>query len=166
MKKLSVLFASAMMFLAVGNAKSQQKSAFMDYQDVLSQMPEAKKVTTDLDAFSKSKEAEIKKMADAWQADVKKYQDEAPKMAEAQRNAKETELQKTQQNLQQMANTAQADLLKKRETLLKPVVDKLNAAIAKVAKANLWDYVIDTQALIYHAGIDAAPDVKKELGIK
>ena len=64
------------------------------------------------------------------------------------------------------ANTAQADLLKKRETLLKPVVDKLNAAIAKVAKANLWDYILDTQSLIYHAGVDATPDVKKELGIK
>jgi outer membrane protein len=65
-----------------------------------------------------------------------------------------------------MATTAQADLLKKRETLLKPVVDKLNAAIAKVSKANGWDFVIDNQALIYYSGIDASQDVKKELGIK
>lgn len=166
MKRLSVLFAAVMMFVAVGTASAQQKLAHMDYQEVLALMPEAKKVSTDLDTFSKTKEAEIKKLADAWEADVKKYQDEAPKMTEAQRSAKEAELGKTQQNLQQMATTAQADLLKKRETLLKPVVDKLNAAIAKVAKANLWDYILDTQSLIYHAGVDATPDVKKELGIK
>ena len=166
MKKLSVVFAAVMMFLAVGEVSAQQKIAHLDYQEILAQMPEAKKVSTDLETFSKTKEAEIKKLADAWQADVKKYQDEAPKMAEAQRAAKESDLQKTQQNLQQMATTAQADLLKKRESSLKPVVDKLNAAIAKVAKANLWDYVVDNQALIYHAGIDASTDVKKELGIK
>lgn len=165
MKKLSVLFAAAMMFLAVGVAKAQ-KMAHLDYQEILAQMPETKKVTAELETFSKTKEAEIKKLGDAFQADIKKYQDEAAKMTEAQRAAKETEFQKTQQNLQQMATTAQADLLKKRETLLKPVIDKLNAAIAKVAKANLWDYVIDNQALIYHAGVDASADVKKELGIK
>jgi outer membrane protein len=165
MKKLSVLFSALMMFLAVGIAKAQ-KMAHMDYQEVLALMPETKKVSTDLDTFSKTKEAEIKKMGEAFQVDVKKYQDEAPKMTEAQRTAKETELQKTQQNLQQMATTAQADLLKKRETLLKPVVDKLNAAIAKVSKANGWDFVIDNQALIYYSGIDASQDVKKELGIK
>ncbi|MBS1548560.1 MAG: OmpH family outer membrane protein [Bacteroidetes bacterium] len=166
MKKLSVLFTAVLMFLAVGVVKAQQKIAHLDYQEILAQMPETKKVTTDLETFTKTKEAELKKLGDAFQADIKKYQDEAPKLTEAQRAAKETEFQKTQQNLQQMATTAQADLLKKRETLLKPVVDKLNAAIAKVAKANLWDYVVDNQALIYHAGIDASPDVKKELGIK
>ena len=165
MKKLSVLFSAAMMFLAVGVAKAQ-KMAHIDYQDVLAQMPETKKVSTDLDTFSKTKETEIKKLGEVFSADVKKYQDEAPKMTEAQRNAKETELQKTQQNLQQRATTAQADLLKKRETLLKPVIDKLNAAISKVAKANGWDFIIDNQALVYYSGIDAAPDVKKELGIK
>ena len=70
MKRLSVLFAAVMMFVAVGTASAQQKLAHMDYQEVLALMPEAKKVSTDLDTFSKTKEAEIKKLADAWQADV------------------------------------------------------------------------------------------------
>jgi outer membrane protein len=50
--------------------------------------------------------------------------------------------------------------------MLKPVVDKLNAAIGKVAAANAWDYIIDSSALIYkNGGIDATPAVKKELGL-
>lgn len=165
MKKLSVLFAAVMMFVAVGVAKAQ-KMASMDYQGMLAQMPEAKKVSADLDAFSKSKEAEIKKMGDTFQADVQKYQAEGAKMTEAQRTAKETELQKTQANLQQIANAAQADVMKKREDLLTPVINKLNAAIEKAAKANGWDYIIDSSALIYKAGPDATAAVKKELGIK
>lgn len=164
MKKLSVLFAFVMMVVAVGTAKAQ-KIASLDYQEVLSLMPETKKVTTDLDTFSKSKEAELKKMGDSFQAEVQKYQTEGAKMTEAQRQAKEAELTKTQQNLQQVAVTAQQDLGKRRESLLKPVLDKLNAAIERAAKANGWDYIIDSSALIYKAGPDAAAAVKKELGI-
>ncbi|MBW8361704.1 MAG: OmpH family outer membrane protein [Kaistella sp.] len=164
MKKLSVLFAAVMMFSAVGVAKAQ-KIASLDYQEMLSMMPDAKKVSTDLDTFSKTKEAEIKKMGETFQADVQKYQAEGAKMTEAQRSAKEAELQKTQQNLQQIATAAQNDLLKKRDTLLKPVVDRLNNAINKVAKANGWEYIIDSSALIYNNGVDATPLIKKELGL-
>ncbi|MDF0718949.1 MULTISPECIES: OmpH family outer membrane protein [Chryseobacterium group] len=164
MRKLSVLFAAVTMFMTVGMAKAQ-KMASLDYEQVLSLMPETKKVSTDLENFSKSKEAELKKMGDTWQADVQKYQAEGAKLTEAQRTAKEAELQKTQQNLQQMAVTAQQDLNKRRESSLKPIIDKLNAAIAKAAKANGWDFVIDASALIYKGGPDATAAVKKELGL-
>lgn len=164
MRKLSVLFAAVTMFMTVGMVKAQ-KMASLDYEQVLSLMPETKKVSTDLENFSKSKEAELKKMGDTWQADVQKYQAEGAKLTEAQRTAKETELQKTQQNLQQMAVTAQQDLNKRRESSLKPIIDKLNAAIAKAAKANGWDFVIDASALIYKGGPDATAAVKKELGL-
>ncbi len=164
MKKLSVLFAAVMLLMTVGVAKAQ-KIASLDYEQVLSIMPETKKVSTDLDNFSKTKEAELKKLGDAFQADVQKYQAEGAKLTEAQRTAKETELQKTQQNLQQMMQAAQTDLMKRRETLLKPVVDKLNNAIDKAAKANGWEFIIDSSALIYKGGADATAAVKKELGI-
>ena len=73
---------------------------------------------------------------------------------------------KKQQNLQQIQATAQNDLAAKRDTMLKPVLDKLNNAIAKVAKANGWDFIVDASALIYKAGPDATSAVKKELGIQ
>ncbi len=164
MKKISVLFAVVMMLMTAGVANAQ-KIAALNYEEILSLMPETKKVTTDLDTFSKTKEAELKKLGDTFQAEVQKYQAEGAKLTEAQRTAKETELQKTQTNLQQMATTAQQDLMKRRETLLKPVLDKLNNAIEKAAKANGWDFIIDASALIYRGGTDATPAVRKELGI-
>ncbi len=164
MKKISVLFAMVMMLMTAGVANAQ-KIAALDYEQILSLMPETKKVTTDLDTFSKTKEAELKKLGDTFQADIQKYQAEGAKLTEAQRTAKEAELQKTQTNLQQMAATAQQDLMKRRETLLKPVLDKLNGAIEKAAKANGWDFIIDASALIYRGGTDATAAVKKELGI-
>lgn len=164
MKKLSVLFAAVMMLITAG-AVNAQKVASMDYEAVLAAMPETKKMTTDLDTFSKTKGDELQKQAEAFQKEVQQYQADGAKMSEAQRNAKEGELQKKQQNLQQLQQTAQNDLASRRDTAVKPIIDKLNNAVAKVAKANGFDFIIDATALIYKGGPDATPLVKKELGL-
>lgn len=164
MKKLSVLFAAVMMFATVGVAKAQ-KVASIDYEQVLAAMPETKKMTTDLDTFSKTKGEELNKQADAFQKEVQAYQAEGAKMTEAQRTAKETELQKKQQNLQALQQTAQNDLAQRRDAAVKPIIEKLNNAVTKVAKANGFEFVIDAPALIYKSGPDATPMVKKELGL-
>ena len=164
MKKLSVLFAAVMMFLTVGVAKAQ-KMAMMDYESVLAAMPETKKMTNDLDVFSKTKGDELQKQAEAFQKEVQQYQAEGAKLTEAQRTAKETDLQKKQQNLQQIQQTAQKDLAQRRDAAVKPIIDKLNKAVEKVAKANGYDFIIDGSALIYKGGPDATPAVKKELGL-
>ncbi|WHF50548.1 OmpH family outer membrane protein [Chryseobacterium gotjawalense] len=164
MKKLSVLFAAVMMFATVGVAKAQ-KVASMDYEAVLAVMPETKKMTTDLETFSKTKGDEINKQAEAFQKEVQQYQAEGAKLSEAQRQAKEGELQKKQQNLQQIQTTAQSDLAQKRDTAIKPIIEKLNKAVEKVAKANGYEFIIDAGALIYKGGPDATAAVKKELGL-
>ena len=164
MKKLSVLFAAVMMLMTVGVAKAQ-KVASIDYEAVLSAMPETKKMTTDLDTFSKTKGDELQKQAEAFQKEVQQYQADGAKLTEAQRTAKEGELQKKQQNLQQLQQTAQNDLAQRRDAAVKPIIDKLNNAVAKVAKANGFDFIIDSTALIYKGGPDATPLVKKELGL-
>ena len=164
MKKLSVLFAAVMMLVTAG-AVNAQKVASMDYEAVLAAMPETKKMTTDLDTFSKTKGDELQKQAEAFQKEVQQYQADAAKLTEAQRTTKEGELQKKQQNLQQLQQTAQNDLAQRRDAAVKPIIDKLNNAVAKVAKANGFDFIIDSTALIYKGGPDATPLVKKELGL-
>ena len=164
MKKISVLFVAILLTLGMGVAKAQ-KIASMDYESVLASMPEAKKLTTDLEAFSKAKGDELNKQATAFEAEVKAYQQTGATLTEAQRKAKEEELGKKQQNLQQLQATAQNDLAQRRETALKPIIDKINAAVEKVSKANSFDFVLDASALIYKGGADATPLVKKELGL-
>ena len=164
MKKLSVLFAAVMMLVTAG-AVNAQKVASMDYETVLAAMPETKKMTTDLDTFSKTKGDELQKQAEAFQKEVQQYQADGAKLTEAQRTAKEGELQKKQQNLQQLQQTAQNDLAQRRDAAVKPIIDKLNNAVAKVAKANGFDFIIDSTVLIYKGGPDATPLVKKELGL-
>lgn len=164
MKKLSVLFAAAVMLLSTGVAKAQ-KVASMDYEVVLAAMPETKKMTAELDTFSKTKGDELNKQAEAFQKEVQAYQADGAKMTEAQRQAKEAELQKKQQSLQALQQTAQGDLAQRRDAAVKPIIEKLNNAVTKVAKANSFDFIIDSTALIYKSGPDATPMVKKELGL-
>ncbi|RQP13767.1 MAG: OmpH family outer membrane protein [Chryseobacterium sp.] len=165
MKRLSVLFAAVLMMVSF-TAMKAQKIASIDYEEVLSAMPETKKMSTDLDALNKSKSDELNKQAEAFQAEIQKYQAEGAKMTEQQRQAKESELQKKQQNLQQLQMLAQNDIAQKRNTLLQPILTKLDAAIAKVAKANNYEFVLDAASLVYKGGPDATAAVKKELNIK
>ena len=93
MKKISVLFVAVLLTLGLGMAKAQ-KLASMDYESVLAAMPEAKKLTTDLETFSKAKGDELNKQAASFQTEVEQYQKTGASLTEAQRKTKEDELQK------------------------------------------------------------------------
>lgn len=167
MKKLSVLFAAVMMVMSFGFANAQ-KMATVDLTSIFNMMPEKIKAEEQLKAFSTAKQAELEKMATVWQADVKKYQEvDGPKMTPQQREAKEAELGKTQQQLQAMSQQAQKDFADKSEAAYAPIDKRVKDAIARAAKANGWDFVIDSNlnGLYYNVGPDATVAVKKELGL-
>ena len=67
-----------------------------------------------------------------------------------------------------MTQVAQQDLAKRQNEAYAPIEKKVNDAVAKVAKANGWDFVFDTNTvgLVYKGGADATAAVKKELGLK
>lgn len=166
MKKISILFAAVVMFMSFGVAKAQ-KMASADVSAILNMMPEKIKADEQLKAFSTAKQAEIEKLATAFQTEVQKYQEGAAKLTPQQREAKEAELGKTQQHLQQMQQAAQKDFNEKSEAAYGPIEKRLNDAITRAAKANSWDFVFDsaTVGLIYKAGPDATTAIKKELGL-
>ncbi|MET3539143.1 OmpH family outer membrane protein [Chryseobacterium limigenitum] len=166
MKKLSVLFAAVMMVVSVGMAKAQ-KIATLDVMGVLEAMPEKKKADADLKTFLDAKQAEIKKKADAGQAKLKQYTEEAPKKTAEENKAREAELSKMNDEINQMQDKAQKDFVAKRDAAYEPIEKRLNDVVTKVSKANGYDYVMDanSSAFVYKAGVDATPAVKKELGL-
>ncbi|WP_299181133.1 OmpH family outer membrane protein [uncultured Chryseobacterium sp.] len=167
MKKLSVLFAAVMMVVSVGMAKAQ-KIATLDVVGILNAMPEKKKADAELKSFLDTKQAEIKKKADAAQAKYQQYQAEAPKKTAEENTAREAEMKKLGDEIQQMQDKAQKDFIAKQDTAYEPIERKLNDAVTKVAKANGYDYIMDSNssAFVYKAGPDATPAVKKELNIQ
>ena len=140
MKKSSLLFAFAMFFMSFATV-SAQKIATLDVAEILNLMPEKKKADQQLEAFMKASP-------------------HRPTQAIIHLGA-------IQQNIQQMTQVAQQDLAKRQNEAYAPIEKKVNDAVAKVAKANGWDLIFDTNTvgLVYKGGADATAAVKKELGL-
>jgi len=151
MKKLSVLFAAVMMVVSVGMAKAQ-KIATLDVAAILNAMPEKKKADTELNTFADTKQAEIKKKADAAQAKFQQYQTEAPKKTAEENTAREAEMKKLGEEIQQMQDKAQKDFLAKQTAAYDPIEKKLMDS--------------NSTGILYKAGPDATAAVKKELNIQ
>ena len=90
-------------------------------------------------------------------------------MTEAIRKVQEEELMGLQQRLQTTYQALQQEAQKKQAELLKPLQDKLMAAIESVSKKQGLTMVYDMMsgAILYKsdAAVDITPAVKKELGI-
>lgn len=167
MNRLNVLLAAVVMIFATGFANAQ-KMAYVDVNSIFAILPEAKALDQQLQNLQTAKQAEFDKQGKSLQDLIKKYQDEAPKQTQAINEQRSQEVQKLQDNLQQMYTAAQKDFADKREAGLAPIEKKINDAITKVAKAAGYEYVFDaaTPALLYKAGTDATAAVKKELGLQ
>ena len=165
MKKLSVLFAAIIMFASIG--LNAQKIATLDVAAVLNAMPEKKKADQQLEAYSNVKAAEIKKQAESAQALYEKYSKESAAQTPEINKTRQDELQKISDNLDKLKADAQKELFAKQDAAFAPIEAKFNAAVKKVATANGWEYIMDSNSnsLVYKGGPDATPAVKKELGL-
>jgi len=69
--------------------------------------------------------------------------------------------------IQQYRENATKELQQKELDLIKPIMEKAQAAIKKVAKAKGFQYVLDSttgSGVLVADGTDLLADVKKELG--
>lgn len=154
--------------LAVAPSAQAQNIAYVDMEQIIENMPDYKRVKSELESYQKVLEkqlqAEEKKMQDYYASVMKQIQEGT--MPPVQQKEAETKLMKMQEDLQKKALDAEKQLQTKEEALSKPLYDKLNAAIKTVAQANKYAYIVDKKLLLYSdGGIDATPKLKAQLGI-
>ena len=102
------------------------------------------------------------------------FQQKVNALTEAQLKEKQAELEKEQRNLETMQNnirqaqqTAAEEYQKKSQAIIEPIMEKAKKAVEKVAKAQGFQYVLDSATgagVIVADGTDLFNDVKKELG--
>ncbi len=170
MKKLfKVALVALSMLMASNFAKAQSKVGYINFQALLTQMPEYKTIKSQLDIYSKQFTDELTAMQNELQSKGKEYQAQSATMTDAVRTAKQTELQDLQNRLQAYNTTAQQKFDEKTNELSKPMVDKARGAISDVAKEKGYNYVLDsgsTQLLVSPDGDDLLPALKVKLGLK
>ncbi len=168
MKQL--LIAVALFLGALPQASAQQvKLGHIDRQKLMLSLPERKTAEATMQAFAKGLDDRLKAMGAEYEAMVAKAQAEADSMTMTQKDMAVREIQELEQRIKAAQEKAQEDLAKQEEELLKPMVDKANAAIADVAAVGNFTYIFDTSTgfvLYYDKGEDIMPLVKTKLGIQ
>jgi len=166
MKK--IIIAVAFLFAGL-YANAQQKIGYINSQELISSMPEAKKVSADIEAYKKTFTDQMASMQKELETKYKAYQDGAKTMSEPIKTVKEKELQDLQGRMGSFEQSAQEKIEGKLQELLAPVNDKAQKAIEAVAKEKGYAYIMDTSVgvIIYALpGDNIIESVKSKLGIK
>jgi outer membrane protein len=134
------------LLLAGASAQAQMKVGYTNVDYVLSQLPDSKQIESDLKTYRSQLENSLKAKYQDFETKAKDYQANGEKMSEVIRKDKEKELQNMQTSIQEFEKNSEESLQKKQQTLLAPVLEKIQKAIKEVAKDNGYTYVFNSDA--------------------
>lgn len=166
MKKLILSLA---ILLTVSTAFAQQKIGYINSDELLVSMPEAKKADAEISAYAKTFQDQLSSMQKELETKYKAYEASVKTMTDATKEVKQKELNDLQNRIQSTQQSAEEKIATKRQELLKPITEKADAAIQAVAKEKGYSYIFDANAggIIYALPTDnIIKDVKAKLGIK
>ena len=165
MKQIKTLLIAAILIIGASQTiNAQAKTAHVDVSDIMTKMPAMLDAQKQLETLSKTYDADYKKMADEFQAKLKKYDAEAATVTDAVNAERQKEVQDMQKRIQDFGQNAQKELQQKQEDITKPIYEKVRASIQKVGKAKGFQYVLDGTTLLLADGPNLTADVKKDLG--
>jgi outer membrane protein len=169
--KISIVFALLMFLNTTTNA--QQRIAVIDTKFILEKLPDYKKAQEQLDAQSETWQKEIETLQVQVKEMEKNYEAEQIMLSEELRKKREAEIlnkNKELLDLQRKRFGFEGDLFKKRAELVKPIQDKVYAAIEKLAKSGNYDLILDKSAgitvIFADPKLDKSEQVLQSLGVK
>jgi outer membrane protein len=130
---------------AQGSDHPVQKIGYAETDYILSQLPEAKKIESELKTHGAQLENQMKAKYDDYQAKLKAYQSMPATTPDAIKSDKERELAALQESMEKFRQDAQSSYSKKQTDLLDPVYKKITKAIEEVAKENGFSFIINPQ---------------------
>jgi outer membrane protein len=144
------------------------KIGHINSNELLSAMPERTKIQKDLETYATDLRTTLETMRKEYETKIKDFQGKQDVMTEVIKNSKIKEITDLEKRITEFQQTAEADLQKKEEELLQPVIDKAKEAINTVAKEGAYTYILDSSVgvVLYSVeGDDILPAVKKKLGL-
>ena len=170
MKKLLITLSCFLCLILNNNlAIAQDKVAYVNFAELVKALPEAADIKSKIDAYSNQYMDQLKSMYTEYQAKGQEFQKQQASMTDAVRSAKQVELADLQKRMNDYQNEAQQKVAARTDGLSKPLLEKVKAAIAQVAKEKGYTYVLDssqTDLIVSPPGDDLGPAVKIKLGIK
>ncbi|RAV30737.1 OmpH/Skp family outer membrane protein [Sinomicrobium soli] len=165
LKTLAIAFVLAVGTVSFANAQS--KVAHINVQQLMEDMPEMKAARAELEKLEKQYSSDLQSSGQELQNKIKLYESEAAGKTEDENQKRAQEVQTMQNNIMQARQAAEQELQKKQMELIQPILEKAQAAIQKVGKAQGFQYVLDASpgsGILLADGKDIMADVKTELG--
>ena len=145
MKKLFKLGAFLMAFTFLATSVQAQKYGYVNFDAIVSSLPEMKSVQTQLETVQKQYQDRGKKMVEDLQAS---FQVAQQKMAEGtlspkQQQEEEAKLAAKQEEIAQYEQTMVLEIQKKEFELLGPIREKMKTAIDEVAAEGSFQFIFN-----------------------
>jgi outer membrane protein len=143
MKRILLAAAAALVLTFSANA---QKIAIVDINQVLNSLADYKKAQDDLDKIAQKWRGEIAQQQDVIKGLYNRYQAEQVLLNDTQRKQREEEImtkEKEVREAQRVKFGSEGELFKKRQELVKPIQDKVYAAIERFATEKGYDLILD-----------------------
>lgn len=163
----TILLATAVCIGSISFSQAQSKVAHINTQELIAAMPAMKNAQKELQALQKTYETDYQASVTEFQNKVKQYEAEASTKTDEENAKRGQEVQAMQQNIQQFQADAAQNIRKKELDLIQPITEEARKAILEVARAQGFDYVLDSSqgTVILSDGKNLLDDVKKKLGI-
>jgi outer membrane protein len=143
--------------------------AYLNSQELLLDMPEAVEAEKKLAAMYKQREGQFQGLMQQYQQKTARFQEMGEIMTKGDQEKAVAEIQSLESRLQTLEKNAQNEMEQERNKLMKPIVDRANAAVKEVATELGYTLVLDPSmgGVVY---IDTTRNllaqVKAKLGIK
>ena len=148
-KQLIIFFISIWSFVF-----AEVKIGYIDSNEIMSSFEEVKQVQVNLEKVQRRLENEMNDLMAQLDSLNQDYERQRLLMSENRRQEKEKELRKLEENIQkfQMEKFGpEGEIYRQQNILLKPVLEKIDAAIKNVGSEQSYDFILDavSGALLY-----------------
>ncbi len=168
MKKIITLgLVAVSMLITAATTQAQTKIGYVSADEIISLMPEAAKVDTQLNNYQQALYQAAQDKQNTFNEAVAKFYKDSITMNASLKEVKRTELQKQVSELSGAEQVIQQQFEQKRQELSLPIQRKLQQAIQDVARENGYAWVFPREAvLVMPAADDLGALIRKKLGIK
>ena len=132
-----------------------QRTAYVDMEKIMNAVPEYESAQRQLDQQAERWRQEIAKEYEQIESMYREYQTREPLMSDEMRKTKQEEIvakERAVRELNKQRFGADGELFKKRQSLVKPIQEKVYGAIKKLAQERKYEFIFsapDGATLIY-----------------
>lgn len=144
--KFKFIFSTLVFVLALFQGLTAQKFGHINSGLIIEQHPKVTAANAELEAYQKVLSDSLNMKAQAFEAKYTAYLKEAQtgNLSKVSSDAKEAELRTEQETLKQLEQQYQFRILQRRETLLKPILEEIDAIIQAIGKEGNYTMIFDT----------------------